>query len=334
MAFVDHYFFFDTETSGNKCTEDDIISFAGILCKYENGKFHPVDEFNSFVSTNKKIDPAAQAIHKISKSDLRGAPCFPDVMRAVRGFLQEHQPQSNARLFLVGHNISKFDNIILYCNFVQHRMDFDQFLKDIKCSGFLDTLKYLRTLFKNCAYKDAPKDAATGKVSYALGHCYKSFCGAEELEGAHDALIDSRAMLDVVNSAPVCGRISLQNLFKNIVKKKKEVSWIKQTAGVAFQNREDHTRTMKAQDAEIEKNAHKESIGNDADDDADKIGEKGQEGPIFEEDFEGNSPDHRLCLMCMKFIMKNVEHAQCELEPKPFQRKSYNPNRESDAMEY
>jgi DNA polymerase III epsilon subunit-like protein len=312
-VFVTRYFFWDTETTGNSTSTDDIISIGGVLCEYKNGKFHKIEEFNSFVSTNKKIDPVAQSIHHISKSDLMNQPEFPDVMRMLRTFLQQYQPESNSRLILVAHNGSRFDDIILYCNFIQHRMDFDQFMKDIKCYGFIDTLKYLKVLFKGCQYKDSPKDSTTGRSSFALGHCYTSFCGATELSGAHDALVDSRAMFDVMNSVAVCQRVNLQNLFKNTVHKKKALNWIKQTAGIAFQNKEQHTKLAKTQDAVIE----------NMDGDAGSSEVLVVTDPVFEDEtdfLEGNSPYHRLCLACMRFVKKD-EHVKCESDVQGFQKK-------------
>jgi DNA polymerase III epsilon subunit-like protein len=301
-VFKNYYFIWDTETTSNNPNMDDIISLGGILCTYQNSKFHKIAEFNSFISTNKKIDVAAQAIHHITKSDLQGKPEFPDVVRMLRTFLQQHQSEPNSRVIFVGHNAKNFDLIVFYCNFVQHRLDFDQFLRDVKFYGSLDSLVFLKALFKNCSYKESPKDNSTGRTSFALGHCFTSFCNAKELEGAHDALVDSQALLDILNSPAVSQRVNLQNLFKYVENYQKTVKWIKQKAGTAFQNKEQQTRLAKTQT-----------------DGPPPIDEKIPKHPVFEADFSGNSAYHRLCLVCMQFVKKE-EHLRCESDPQSAQK--------------
>jgi len=315
MAFVNRFFIWDTETTSNKPTEDDIISIGGVLCNYDliTKEFTKIDEFHTYVHTNKKIDTVAQSIHHISKSDLYGQPEFPDAVALLQGFLTQYQPEKNARLILVAHNGAKFDDIILYCNFVQHRLNFDQFLKDIKCHGFLDSLKYFRLLFKGCSYKELPKDPKTGRVSFALGHCYTSFCGGTILENAHDALVDSQALFEVCNAETLKTKICSRTLFKAVVSKKKATSWVKQTAGVSFQNQEHHTRMMQANDnMDLD-----QEQGNGPHDD-----EEMKTEPIFESPavYAGQEGDLRLCLNCMMFVRLD-SHLQCFSDPQPLTRR-------------
>ena len=54
----------------------------------------------------------------------------------------------NSKLIIAGHNSFNFDDVILFCNFQQHRLDYEQFLLDIRCSGFMDTLQVLKLWFK------------------------------------------------------------------------------------------------------------------------------------------------------------------------------------------
>lgn len=307
IAFTNRYFIWDTETTGNKPTDDDIISLGGVFCSYDGNKFVKIDEFHSYIDTDHKIDAVAQSIHHISKSMIRGQPRFPEVMKTLRTFLLQHQPDANCRLIFIAHNGSKFDDIVLYCNFVQHHMNFDQFLKDVHCYGFADTLKYLRALFKECQYKDMPKDASTGRTSFALGHCYTSFCGSgQSFENAHDALADSRALMDVLNSASVSCKINLAGLFKNVVPKAKAVKWVKQTAGVAYQTKEQNT--MKESRAEY-KDTKEEDLPTEL-----------KNIPIFEpeessEDVSAASKKRpfRLCMNCVNFV-RVEEHRVCQLD--------------------
>jgi len=301
-AFVTRYFVYDTETTSKEVTKDDIISLGGVLCTYDpygvndgkmkHGVFTKIDEFHSYVSTKKKIDPQAQAIHHITEDKLYNQPTFPEVIETLKIFLQQYQPERNARLVIVAHNGSKFDNIIMYANFVQHRMDFEEFLKNCKVYGFIDSLKYFRALLKGCQYAEQPKDANTGRVSLALGDCYKSFCKAD-LEGAHNALMDSRGLFDILNSDCIAQKINLNNLFKNTKSKEKEVKWIKSTVGVAFSVQEEQTR-MEKQGNAMEIVQHELSTD-----------------PIFEQ--ESPQSFHQFCLNCMSFWKKDEKHEKCEI---------------------
>lgn len=299
-AFVNHYLFYDTESTGNKPTEDDIISLGCVLCTYNGRQFVPIDEFHSYVDTDRKIDPAAQAVHHISKQMLQGQPRFPEMMKVLRTFLMQHQTDPNTRLIFIAHNGSKFDDIILYCNFVQHNLNFDLFLRDVHCYGFLDTLKYLRVLFKDCQYKDKPKDANTGRESFALGHCFTSFCGGSSLEGAHDALVDAQALLNIFNSECVAPKINLSGLFKNVVPKLKGVKWVKQTAGIAFQTKEENAMKEACPERQEASDAQRPTELRNL--------------PIFD---AAEDPHHqlplRLCLNCMSFV-RLTEHRVCKIE--------------------
>jgi DNA polymerase III epsilon subunit-like protein len=291
-AFVTRVFIWDTETTGAIPLEDDIISLGGVLCTIDSNKFVSIDSFHSFVQTNKTIDAAAQAVHHIAKRDLDGAPTFPEMIRSLRVFLQGLQPEPHARLLLLAHNGTQFDDLILYANFVQHRMDFEEFLRDIRVYGFVDSLKYLRVLLKGCVYDQQPKDASTGRVSFALGHCYQTYCG-DSLENAHNALADSEGLLKVLNSDCVSSKITLQNLFKNVVKLDKAVKWVKQKAGVAFQAKEEAMRQAPALPSGEGGAAHDSEWTDE---------------PIFER--QVCASDFRLCLNCMSFVGP-VGHERC-----------------------
>jgi len=301
-AFVTRYLIWDTETTSGDVTKDDIISLGGVLCTYnphgasdgktKYGVFTKIDEFHCYVSTKKKIDQQAQAIHHITEDKLYNQPIFPEVIESFKTFLQQYQPERNARLVLVAHNGSKFDNIIMYANFVQHRMDFEDFLKSCKVYGFIDSLKFFKVLLKGCQYAEQPKDASTGRISLALGHCYKSFCKAD-LEGAHNALMDSRGLFDILNSDCISRKINLNNLFKSTTSKEKELKWIKSTVGVAFAAKEEQTRM--------------EKLGNQMEIVKDDL----STDPIFEQ--ESPQSNHKFCLNCMSFWKKDEKHEKCQI---------------------
>lgn len=299
-TFTNHFLFYDTETTGNKPVEDDIISFGCVLCTYNGRTFDKLDEFHSYIDTDRKIDPAAHFVHHISKQMISGQPRFPEVMKTLRVLLMQHQTDPNTRVIFMAHNGSKFDDVIMYCNFVQHNLNFDLFLRDVRCYGFLDTLKCLKTVFKDCHYKDKPKDAETGRESFALGNCFTTFCGGHALEGAHDALVDAQALFGIFNSSCVHPKVKLDRLFKNTVPKLKAVKMVKQTAGMVFQTKEE--------------NALREANPRLHETHAADVPQVLRNVPIFnpQEDSSEQLPLH-LCLNCMCFVRVS-QHRVCHID--------------------
>lgn len=285
--FSTDIFIWDTETTGNKPLEDDIISLGGVLVTFDPHTKMCISkaDFHTYIDTYRQIDTVAQEIHHISKSDLSNQPRFPEALQILETFLCSHHTP-NSRIVFMAHNGSKFDNIILYTNCVAHRINFDDFLSRVRCHGFVDSLCLLKALFKNSQHEE-PCDR-TKRVSYALGACYTSFCNGKTLEGAHDALTDSRGLLEIMNSSCVSSKMSLTHLFKYVIPREKAVKQIKQSAGMTFQNREDHTRQIQVEDEEKKHPALE---------------------PIYDTT-EVTDACALLCLNCMKYVTKN-KHIKC-----------------------
>jgi DNA polymerase III epsilon subunit-like protein len=307
-VFINRFLMWDVESTSKNPTVDDIISLGCVLCELNsNGLFEKLGEFHTFVYTNKTIDAVAQSIHHISKEDLMGEPSFPNAINLLRTFVQQLMPEPNSRLIMIAHNGSAFDDIMLYCNFVQHRLVFDQFMKDIKCHGFLDSYKLFKALYKDCGYHEKPQDPVTTKVSFKLGDCASSFCG-ESIANAHNALADSQALFNIFNSNSVQKRCNLQLMFTHVVSRQKAVKWIKQTAGVTFQNQEEHTRNLL-----MDLNGEPAMVD-------DSQSSNDPTLPIFEEVHVSTNPNVRLCLNCMTFTTP-LRHTRCDREPQQLPHK-------------
>ncbi len=285
--------FYDTESTDKKPTESDIISIGCVLCEINDNKFINPKRFHTFVNTVKVINPIAQAVHNISQSDIRDAPSFPDAIKLWKKWLiNETSTFSNAVILLSGHNIFNFDDIILFCNFKQHRLDYDQFLTDVKVWGFLDTLQVLKIWFKGKPNAEKPQNASTSKVSFTLGHCFETFCG-KKLEGAHNALTDSQACYDIFVSPCISKLFNLNSLTHLARIKHKHVKIIKKTAGIAFQSIAERTQDEGIKEVDIP---------------LDNI-------PLWDDDQEEEDiadETIRLCLNCM-LMFKQSEHNSCKL---------------------
>lgn len=288
VVFDNYFIFWDVESTSKEPTEDDIISIGGVLATYNNERFTKISEFHTYVYTPKSIDPIAEAIHHISKKDLIGAPTFSESMQLFENWILSNLSKPSDRVVFLAHNGRRFDDVILFCNFVQNRLNFDNFLRKINCYGFVDTLKMLRALFKQRPLCELPKDNSTSKVSFTLGNCYSSFCNELELSNAHDALVDSQALFEVFNAANVCKLFDTMCLFQHVVITEKAVKWIKQTSGIAFQRMIDH---MQDRPIEIQQN-------------------QVMTEPSWEPRYQLSTNESKLCLNCMHFYLP-TEHLQC-----------------------
>jgi hypothetical protein len=91
--------------------------------------------------------------------------------------------------WLVGHNMFACDTLVLYTQCAKYGVDMESALADGKVTGIVDTLSIARKTasLAHLAAKD-------------LASVYKFVCG-KDLTGAHDALADAKATLEVMNSA-------------------------------------------------------------------------------------------------------------------------------------
>lgn len=305
MAHTCRFFLWDTESTSKDPRKDAIISIGGVLCNFNSytNKFVPIAEFHTYVSTHKKIDPQAEAIHHINQAQLINQPTFPEAIEILVTFLRQHQPEPNSELYFVAHNGTAFDNIILYCNFVTNRLDFDDFLSRVHCRGFVDTLKVLKALFKSCKVCELPKDRKTQRVSYALGNCYTSFCNGNILENAHDALADSQALVSIFNSQAVCAKFTFTKLRTFVVNRNKGVEAVKKSAGVFIQDREDQNKRQRLQ----EQDPTYVPVDTFAVPSVTPL----YENPKF---YGTNDTGKRLCINCMSFV-HITQHTVCQTQP-------------------
>jgi len=91
------YCIFDIETTGLSPYNDDIIE----VCVLQTNASEVVDEFHSFVSTQKRISAEVSCINGIKNKDLFGAPSCSDVLNQIY--------MKYGSLTFVGHNCLNFD---------------------------------------------------------------------------------------------------------------------------------------------------------------------------------------------------------------------------------
>lgn len=275
--------FYDTEATSNSPREDHIISIGSVFALISSdGKFTDPQEFHTYVHTDRPIDPCAEAIHHIHSSDLIGKPKFPEAIEKWKNWILDclSRCPPETELMIGGHNSDKFDGQILFCNFRYHKMNYMQFIKDIRWTFTFDSLTLLRKIFKT-RVNETPKCKATGRRSFKLGDCYETFVG-KPLLGAHNALTDARAVYDIFATSRMCE-------FYNVK------SFLNSSKPIALYNR-DILKTCGV--------AHEMIALTDPLDVPDTLTEE----PIFDDDV--NDTGMRLCINCMNFV-EFQEHDTC-----------------------
>lgn len=156
--------FFDVETTGLNVLKDRILQIG--IIKYIPGKTE-AEELKMLINPGIPISEESMKVHGITPADVANKPTFQQVARKLFDFI------GNADLG--GYNSNRFDIPMLMEEFSRAGFDFD-----IENRRLID----VQRLF----YKMEPR---------TLKAAYKYYCG-KELEGAHDALADVRATVEVL----------------------------------------------------------------------------------------------------------------------------------------
>ena len=156
--------FFDIEATGLNVLKDRIVQIA--LIKYTPESSEP-EELELMIKPDVPISPEAQKVHGISAEMLEDKPMFAQVAQQLYDFIGEAD--------LAGYNSDRYDIPMLMEEFA--RVGFEL---NIDNRNNVDVQKIF--------YMMEPR---TLKAAVRL------YCG-KELEGAHDALADVRATVDVL----------------------------------------------------------------------------------------------------------------------------------------
>ena len=157
--------FFDLETTGTNVTHDRIVEFSYIKV-YPDG----TEESKSRrLNPEMPIPAESTAVHHITDEDVKDAPTFKQVAKSLSDIFADCD--------IAGFNSNKFDVPLLIEEFNRAGMPFT-----IEGRRFVDV--------QNIFHKMEQR---------TLVAAYRFYCG-KELEGAHSALADTRATLEVLKS--------------------------------------------------------------------------------------------------------------------------------------
>jgi DNA polymerase III subunit epsilon len=156
---------FDLETTGTDVRDDRIVQLALVRVEVDGSR----QEFASLVNPGRPIPPGATAVHGISDDDVRAAPRFAELRPRLDEML--------AGADLLGFNMIRFDLPLL-----QREIESSGGELDVKGRRLLDAMSIFHL-----------------KEPRHLAAALRFYCG-RELEGAHDALADTLATLDVFDA--------------------------------------------------------------------------------------------------------------------------------------
>jgi DNA polymerase III subunit epsilon len=155
--------FFDLETTGLNVIRDRVLQIALIKIKADGS---PDEQFTTLVNPSMPIPAESSAIHGVTAKDVADKPTFEQIAQQVYDFIGAGD--------LAGYNSNRFDIPVLLEEFARAGLRFD-----ISNRRMIDVQRIF--------YMMEPR---------TLKAALKFYCD-EDLIGAHDALADVRATIDV-----------------------------------------------------------------------------------------------------------------------------------------
>ncbi len=155
--------FFDLETTGTNPATDRIVQIAAIRIYPDRQK----DVFHRRINPTIPIPESTSAVHGITDDDVADCPTFADMAYSLYAFIQGRD--------LAGFNSNAFDIPLLANEFARAGYHLD--LSEVRC---VDASAIFRAFERR-----------------TLAAAYEFYCG-KTLEGAHDALVDVQATIEVL----------------------------------------------------------------------------------------------------------------------------------------
>ena len=163
MKLIKPIIFFDLETTGVDIAKDRICQIACIKIDLDGNQ----TEKELLINPNMPIPKEATEVHGITDEMVVDKPTFANISKSLLEFFEGCD--------IAGYNSNVFDVPLLAEEFSRSRIEFPNWELN-----FVDVLQYERLLKPN-----------------KLADVYKRYTG-KDLEGAHDALNDVRATLEIL----------------------------------------------------------------------------------------------------------------------------------------
>lgn len=199
---------FDFETTGVPAETNTPVQFGARACRYSLDKREWLDDikessFCTDVYTEQAVSDEAFKVHGIDAKRISAAPRFDKVWEQFGAFVQGVKRSPDERVVFGGHNVIKYDLIMLAHCLVAHKMDWRAEFAKLKVVSILDTWQW--------AIMTGPRNQTR------LGQVFKRVIG-HDMENAHDALADCVAVELIVRKAalnPLDAGVGIENVGKS-----------------------------------------------------------------------------------------------------------------------
>lgn len=197
---------FDCETTGLSVTRDQIVEFGAVVRLWDDTRVEELAPFSMYCRpTVVTMSRRASEITGITMQSLEKQPTIRRVLESFRDHLDKVCTDADAPRVLVSYNGFAYDIPIVVAEAERCGMSAITYFRELRIQTSVDVLLFGReVLDTTCLVRKA-----NGKCSYRLGDVYVACC-KQPLLGAHGAVADSRAVLDILGCADVQCRF--QNL--------------------------------------------------------------------------------------------------------------------------
>lgn len=188
---------FDCESTGLSCERDQIVEFGAAVWLYDGTEFSEIGTFCQYAKpTIATMSKGAYLVTGINMDKLRDMPPIHIVLGQFTKFIDNTCVDDTIPRILLSYNGFRYDIPILVNELERcPSTSAITYFRRLKIELAIDVLPFCRQYIE----KTDMKRRADGGCSFKLGDVYASMC-KRELSGAHGALADSRAVLDVVTT--------------------------------------------------------------------------------------------------------------------------------------
>lgn len=185
--------FFDTESTGLSCYDEQIVELAAIAIQLKDLAQHkqirPEQQFCQRVRAARPIHRRATQCHGIRDRDLSACETFDQVYRKWSAWLLAQRTEASKPVCLIGHNAVRFDIPLLWREMLRCKLDVHtEFQTRLGITQVLDSLPWAKSYFG--AMANPPESM---KLTALYEYLFRT-----PLQQAHSALADTLALVRIM----------------------------------------------------------------------------------------------------------------------------------------
>ena len=196
---------FDLETTG-LCVHSDCVAELGMtLAKFSfdtNGKLdvETLHSYQQYCKPGKKMGQVASDVTGLTDEFLDKFDCFNVIVTGLAEHIDRHCENVNIPRILTGYNIIRYDLPLLFNEILRYdhaQETSSKFIRKMKIAACMDMLPFCRKWADTTKLKRNKR----GLPSYRLGDVFSALT-SRDLEGAHGAIADAKAVEDIMRFFP------------------------------------------------------------------------------------------------------------------------------------